>query len=130
MSLVDCSECGSKVSTNAASCPHCGNPIIKSPEISPDTSEIELKITSPGEVLAGILGLVGLITLFFIPPIGFLMLMVAGIFGMFGKKKEIGRIGNCPHCASRITLPKRMQGGGCPICKKSFLNKESKFVKA
>jgi hypothetical protein len=26
MTLINCSECGSKVSTNATSCPHCGNP--------------------------------------------------------------------------------------------------------
>lgn len=26
MALIDCSECGGKLSSNAASCPHCGNP--------------------------------------------------------------------------------------------------------
>ena len=28
MALIDCSECGQKVSDKAASCPHCGNPIL------------------------------------------------------------------------------------------------------
>lgn len=27
MSLIKCKECGEKVSSNASSCPHCGNPI-------------------------------------------------------------------------------------------------------
>ncbi|MCH7905614.1 MAG: zinc-ribbon domain-containing protein [Armatimonadetes bacterium] len=27
MALIKCKECGREVSDNAASCPHCGNPI-------------------------------------------------------------------------------------------------------
>jgi predicted amidophosphoribosyltransferase len=27
MSLIDCKECGRKVSTKADKCPHCGSPI-------------------------------------------------------------------------------------------------------
>ena len=27
MALIQCSECGKQISSNAASCPHCGNPM-------------------------------------------------------------------------------------------------------
>lgn len=27
MALIQCSECGKQISSNAESCPHCGNPI-------------------------------------------------------------------------------------------------------
>jgi hypothetical protein len=27
MALIDCPECGNRVSSNAPACPHCGNPI-------------------------------------------------------------------------------------------------------
>ncbi len=29
MTLIQCSECGKQISSNAESCPHCGNPIQK-----------------------------------------------------------------------------------------------------
>ncbi len=29
MALIQCSECGKQISSNAMSCPHCGNPIKK-----------------------------------------------------------------------------------------------------
>ena len=29
MALIQCSECGKQISSNAESCPHCGNPIQK-----------------------------------------------------------------------------------------------------
>jgi predicted RNA-binding Zn-ribbon protein involved in translation (DUF1610 family) len=28
MPLIDCTECGKQVSDKAASCPHCGNPMV------------------------------------------------------------------------------------------------------
>lgn len=32
MALIECSECGTEVSSNAAACPKCGNPIVDSAE--------------------------------------------------------------------------------------------------
>lgn len=29
MALIDCSECGKEISSNASACPHCGNPMTK-----------------------------------------------------------------------------------------------------
>jgi hypothetical protein len=36
MALIDCPECGKRVSSNAPTCPHCGNPIAKSSIANPE----------------------------------------------------------------------------------------------
>ena len=39
MALISCSECGKKVSENADSCPHCGDPIAAKP---PATANVKV----------------------------------------------------------------------------------------
>lgn len=39
MALIECPECGKKISENAESCPNCGNPMNKKKEI--DTAKID-----------------------------------------------------------------------------------------
>jgi DNA-directed RNA polymerase subunit RPC12/RpoP len=33
MALIKCSECGKEISSNAAACPNCGNPIVSHPNV-------------------------------------------------------------------------------------------------
>lgn len=47
MALIKCSECGKEISENAASCPHCGNPINKFSNINVTTDELEECICCP-----------------------------------------------------------------------------------
>lgn len=50
MSLIKCPECGQDVSTNANSCPHCGNPIKDSlaKTIFYDTKVIKIRCWGRG----------------------------------------------------------------------------------
>lgn len=44
MALIDCHECGQKVSTEAAACPHCGaKPRVPAPEMAPAVVAVEKK---------------------------------------------------------------------------------------
>lgn len=89
MALVTCPECQGRVSTLAASCPHCGAMPARA-KFSTDTTESQVPgPPSAGNLLCGLIGTVGLICLFIIPPVGFLMLMTAGFFGFFTKKTKV-----------------------------------------
>ena len=46
MPLIDCPDCGKKVSTEAVSCPGCGRP-VKSAEVSPSVAVGGLRTSSP-----------------------------------------------------------------------------------
>jgi uncharacterized membrane protein YvbJ len=40
MALITCSECGNAVSSNAAACPKCGNPIAEAPVVKSTGTQI------------------------------------------------------------------------------------------
>jgi len=73
---------------------------------------------------------VGFITLFFAPPIGFLMLMVSGFLSLFGKKKIPAFQGACPHCAGQIVIAQTLQAIDCPLCKSRVINNNGRFSAA
>lgn len=125
MAMIECSECHAEISSNAASCPRCGNPSKKN---STETKEVQLSVTSGAGVLGGLIGLVGVLCIFLVPPIGFLMLVVAGALSLFDKKKVSGLQGACPTCAKLINIQKNVQASSCPICKARFLNDGGRFV--
>ena len=128
MALITCPECQGSLSTLAASCPHCGAIPAKAKN-STDAAESHIPgPPSPGNLLCGLIGLVGLICLFIIRPVGLLMLMTAGFFGLFTTKAKVAvLVGKCPSCSALIKLRKDVQGAPCPICSKPFLNKGGRF---
>lgn len=58
MALIKCSECNNDISSNADSCPHCGNPILKKNQTT--------KIDQAAPIFLG-LSIVGLFILFSTP---------------------------------------------------------------
>lgn len=125
MAMIECLECHVEISSNAVSCPHCGNPSRKK---STETMEVQLSVTTSAGALGGLIALVGVLCIFFLPPIGLLMLLVAGVLSLFGKKKVLGLQGECPNFAKLINIQKVVQAADCPICKARFLNDGGRFV--
>ena len=131
MAIVACPECQGTLSTLAASCPHCGAVPARAKNSTHTTEQQIPGPQSAGSLLCGMLGLVGLICLFIIPPAGFLMLMVAGFFSFFTKKAKVDMlVGACPSCSALIKLRKDAPGAPCPICSKPFLNQDGRFQEA
>jgi len=48
MALIQCSECGKQISSNAESCPHCGNPIQKKHTTFPTYENKTVRVTCWG----------------------------------------------------------------------------------
>ena len=48
MALIQCSECGKQISSNAESCPHCGNPIQKKHTTIPSYENKTVRVTCWG----------------------------------------------------------------------------------
>ena len=48
MALIQCSECGKQISSNAESCPHCGNPIQKEHTAIPSYENKTVRVTCWG----------------------------------------------------------------------------------
>lgn len=48
MSLIQCSECGKQISSNAVSCPHCGNPIKVQKTTMPSYENKTVRVTCWG----------------------------------------------------------------------------------
>lgn len=128
MALTKCRECGGQVSTEAASCPHCGVLVKVDVPRETVTTKVMLKQSNGMDGLSFILGLVGFILLFMLPPVGLLMLMAAGALGYFGKSKVPSLQGACPHCGKLLTLPEAAPGSACPACAKRFIKRDDKFV--
>ncbi len=48
MALIKCSECGKEISSNAESCPHCGNPIEAKEKTIPTYVNKTVRVTCWG----------------------------------------------------------------------------------
>ena len=48
MALIQCSECGKQISSNAESCPHCGNPIHNKQTTIPSYENKTVRVTCWG----------------------------------------------------------------------------------
>lgn len=88
MALIKCGECGKEISSNASTCPSCGNPINKS------FNEGEEKIMTIQQTskkwkkqgcLATILYLFGIIMLGKSVPLGVMIIIIALIFSFYAK---------------------------------------------
>lgn len=99
-------------------------------KVATETRDIMLEAATVGGAVSGLTSVIALILLLIFPPVGLVVLWHAGVFSMiFGRKKRVpGLIGDCPHCSTKITLPRHTPGADCPACKKRFLNRERKFV--
>ena len=128
MALTNCRECGDSVSTEAVACPHCGVPIKADEPKETATIKVTLKRSNGADGLSFLLGLVGFVLLFILPPVGLAMLMGSGALSLFGKNKVPGLKGACPHCGKLLELPEAEPGAGCPVCAKRFINRDGKFV--
>jgi ribosomal protein L37E len=127
VALIKCRECGKDVSTEAATCPHCGAP-TKPIKSTPTTRQDIAGPISAGNAFCGLLSLIGVIFLFIAWPVGLSMLIVSGFIGLFTKNKKIAvLVGDCPHCAAAVRLPVDSQGAPCPICKTPFLSRNGRF---
>jgi predicted amidophosphoribosyltransferase len=119
--LMTCGCCGKALSSLATTCPHCGEPARSAQAIKEtDTAGAQLRVDSSASGMGKLIGLIGIVTLFFAPPIGVLMLMVSGLFAVFGKKTVAAKTGPCPNCAKPISVPDNIQNSQCPACKKPF----------
>ena len=93
--LIDCPACGSKVSSQAAACPHCGQPIRLIPH--PVSHPVEkLPSTEPNVSNARVLSILGIIFTIGVFFGGWgLMFVIAGIiFGHIAVKKgdNLGKV--------------------------------------
>lgn len=61
--LVNCPECGSRISDRAESCPQCGHPISASLARSPERSQDESVPKKDQPLLSGCVALLGLLLL-------------------------------------------------------------------
>jgi uncharacterized membrane protein YvbJ len=85
MSLTNCKECGKEISSNAVSCPSCGNPI------SPILIEQTSKKWKKRELIFSILCAIGIIMFFTsfgfskeFSPVKFMLGLLLGIVGAIG----------------------------------------------
>ena len=129
MALINCSECHAQISSNAASCPQCGNPNSSMPveKTSTSTTAVQMNVKTAASGVAGLIAIGGLLTIFFLPPIGLLMFIVSGAISMFGNKKVSGLQGAFPNCSKLISLPSDIHAANCPICKGRFINEQNRF---
>jgi uncharacterized membrane protein YvbJ len=68
MALIKCSECGNDVSSNAATCPRCGNPIARAAETGAVgtqivTTQVTAKKFKAHQLIAMLLCIIGVITI-------------------------------------------------------------------
>lgn len=68
MALIKCSECGNDVSSNAATCPRCGNPIAQASEAKAvgtqiTTTQATAKKFKGQQLIATVLCIAGVITI-------------------------------------------------------------------
>ena len=130
MPLIDCPECGERISDSASSCPHCGYPL--SPSSSPPeiTSNVRSTPLSPVQknktagIIALILGIIAIPTAIF----GFIMGIIPGILLAFGAMSAFAissnylngiRNGICPYCGGKVVVTNQETSATkCPSCKK------------
>lgn len=126
MALIDCPECGKKISESTSSCPHCGY------KLSADAVSIELppptEIGNPEKSLGlgwplAILGGVGVAVSIFVFILSFItgLVVFIGSFGLLsvGLRKIQGeRLIRCPYCGNLSREGKSFTSYKCPTCKK------------
>lgn len=134
MALIACSECNQKVSDRATACPHCGAPVDAQRKKWTEAKAGEMPPPPRGgDALFALFGIVALIMLFIMPPVGFAMLVLGGLIKVVWDKNKVKVpifIGKCPHCDSEIKLPQDVRAAPCPRCKKQFLSCEGRFYEA
>lgn len=83
MALIKCSECGKEISDKAETCPSCGNPINKTPEVN---KTVEIEQTNKKWKKRRIWGLIflfgGLIVMSQSLGLGILLIFIAIIIGI------------------------------------------------
>lgn len=85
MALINCSECGTEVSDRANSCPKCGAPIAKSPDI--ESSSTVLGIVSVGLGLGAVL-MPYFAAVFLVPAA-----IICGVIAIRKSQKVLGTVG-------------------------------------
>lgn len=128
MSLINCTECGGKVSENAKNCPHCGNPLAS--ERSEQHQQIEQKIRTTeissvkshkiSGMMLTILGfLIALISLPVILPFGIIFLIGGlGIVGIGYNMYTAECRADCPYCGKENKFSRKSENLDCQFCHK------------
>lgn len=122
------------------SCMKCGHQWIpgETIEIEHRVTEARVKVMNTGDRVSSagcsfvLLGIVGILLFFAIPPVGALVLCMAILMPLLylcGSKDHISSlIGNCPHCDKEVEVHNmKAESSNCSHCKKKFLIREQKF---
>ncbi len=130
MPIINCPECGERVSDAAVSCPHCGYPLSPSsphPETTSRTRSSPLSRVYKNKP-AGIIMLVLGIAMLPLTIFGFLMGIIPGVLMLFGalclfagasSNLSGTRNGPCPYCGGKVVVTDMNASAvKCPNCKK------------
>ena len=119
MSLSNCPECGEKVSENAVSCPHCGNPLTSKCDSSKATHISYSNTHKIGGLFCIFIGTICTLFSLYVLPIGIIS-AIGGIgIVLYGSNLcAVHKIADCPYCGKEIAFSKNSTGTTCIHCKK------------
>lgn len=129
MSLINCTECGGKVSKNATSCPHCGNPLTSKSSDQQQHTEQKIRTTEISSTnshkISGMLLIIfgfltALISLPVILPFGIIFLIGGlGIVGIGYNMYTAECRADCPYCGKENKFSRKAENLNCQFCHKT-----------
>ena len=127
MSLINCTECGGKVSENAKNCPHCGNPLASESSVQHQQNEQKIRATEisftnshkfSGMLLVIFGFLIALVSLPFILPFGIIFLIGGlGIVGCGYNMCTAECRADCPYCGKENKFSRKVESLNCKFCR-------------
>ena len=136
MALIDCPECGKRISESTPACPHCGYVLSTAASSAPVSQPTKIGNTQVNYqtgialVLIGCIGLVGsffALMMFFpfgvVAFIGSIAVLGLGMSKMSGMQEVY-----CPYCGRLGSISKSAGNYRCPSCKKRSI-RDGEYLK-